>query len=517
MTPDRGAANLVAIVEREATETGERVFLVDPDFNRTTVANFEIRARQAAAFLQSLGVGRGDRVCTICNNCTEYFVATFGAWRIGAIAVPLNPDQRGAILAQMIGDAEPAVILHDDDGQRALDSLPEGVARPPAASLDRLGDADPAETPPASYDPVSPALILYSSGTTGVSKGCVLSHEYMVWAGEEFCRAGSLTPADSVYTSGPFYHINAWWAFAGSVVGGLTHTFEVRFSASRFWDRAAAAGATIFDYVGVMVAIMLRREEGPGPACRLRAGLGGAARPDEVEAFRARFGVALLECYGLTECCLPIFQREHEFRTGSIGLLSEFFEARLVDDHGADVPEGGMGELWLKPKERRVIFSGYWRRPDLTEAAFRDGWFRTGDMCRRDAEGYYYYLDRKRHFIRRRGENISPFEVEGVIFDHPAVANCAIIGVPAELGEEDVLLAVQPKEGMAIDPAALVDWCRERLADHLVPRYVRVMRLPLTPSERVEKQKLRDAGVTPDTYDAGTGRSANVSNRKGTA
>lgn len=506
MTYNWEAPSLTQILERAAKDRGSETFLVDPDWRSVTFSEFDALVAAAASFLRSRGVRYGDRVCTICLNRTDYFAATFGAWRIGAVVVPLNHEQRGKILAQMIFDVEPVLILIDEQGEKALASLEGRGLTATVETFSNLVRGGSERLPDPVYDPTHPALILFSSGTTGVSKGCVLSNEYMVWSGEEFCRAGDLTSSDSVYTSGPFFHINAWWAFAGSVVAGLRHTFEVRFSASRFWERAAASRATIFDYVGVMIAILLRRNEPIPATLRLRAGLGGAARPAEVEEFRHRFGIALLECYGLTECCLPIFQREQEFRSGSIGKVSEYFEARLVDGEGREVFEGEMGELLLKPLSRRVIFSGYWRRDDLTAAAFEEGWFKTGDICRRDGDGYMYYLDRKRHFIRRRGENISPFEVEGAIFDHPDVANCAIIGVPAELGDEDVLLAVQPKEGGNIDPKALIDWCSNRLASHLVPRYVRVMILPLTPSERVEKQVLRDQGIASGTFDAEAGQ-----------
>jgi crotonobetaine/carnitine-CoA ligase len=335
-----------------------------------------------------------------------------------------------------------------------------------------------------------------------VSKGCVLSHEHLVWWGEEYCRAADLGPADLGYSPGPFFHINAWWALNGSIVNGTPHAFDIRFSGSNFWRQAEAANATLFDYVGVITTILLRRSEMPSPKSRIRAAMGGGARAQEVKEFKERFGIQLLECYGLTECCLPIFQREGEFRLGSIGKLSEYFEARLVGPDGADAPPEGRGELWLKPLSRRVIFSGYWRRDDLTAAAFQDGWFRTGDICRKDSDGYYYYLDRQRAFIRRRGENISPFELEGIVLDHPAVENCAVIGVPADLGEEDLLLAVQSKPGAVIDPAALLHWCSERMGRFMVPRYVRVMRLPLTPSERVERQTLRDEAVPDGTFDA---------------
>ncbi|MBX3598839.1 MAG: AMP-binding protein [Rhizobiaceae bacterium] len=500
----RDAPSLGQVLARAAVERPEMPFLSDTFGTTLNFVEFERIVCQAAGWLQEIGVGNGDRVCSIASNSISWFALTFGAWRLGATVVPLNHELRGRMLAAMIVDSDSTAIFADDDGDKALQSIDSSNSPPrdKVFALHKLREHQGPGVPPGEFDPEAPALILFSSGTTGVSKGCVLSHEYLTWCGEEFSRAGDLTPADSVFTSGPFFHINAWWAFAGSIVTGIHHTFDVRFSASHFWERAAKAEATIFDYVGVMISILLRRTE-PLPAeLKLRAGLGGAARPDEIELFRQRFGIALLECYGLTECCLPIFQRESEFRPGSIGKASEYFDARLVDSERNEVPDGQLGELWLKPLQRRVIFSGYFQRDNLTSAAFDGPWFKTGDICRRDREGYYYYVDRKRHFIRRRGENISPFEVEGTIFEHPDVANCAIIGVPAEIGDEDVLLAVQPRTGSTINPTELFYWCADRLAAHLVPRYIRVMELPLTPSERVEKQKLRDEGVTPDTFDA---------------
>ena len=251
-----------------------------------------------------------------------------------------------------------------------------------------------------------------------------------------------------------------------------------------------------------MIAILLRRDEMPGPSSRLRAGLGGAARSDEMAAFQERFGIPLLECYGLTECCLPIYQRESELVQGTIGRLADSVDAKIVDENGEALASGHRGELWLRARDPRAMFSGYWRREDLTQAAFDGPWFRTGDICILDKQGYFHYIDRKRHFIRRRGENISAFEVEGIIFNHPDIANCAVIGVPADIGEEDILAAVQAKDGATIEPAALLSWCVGHLAPFMIPRYVRVMQLPLTPSERVEKQKLRDEGIPPGTYDA---------------
>ncbi len=501
--PAAAPASLGEIVERWARERPDATFLLDPAGRRTSYADFDRRAAAAAATLQRMGIGGGDRVVTIAQNQLAFFAIAFGAWKIGAVLVPIAHEQRGAVLAQMLRNADAGVLFVDAAGRLALASLPSADGpeaariRDIAAIADAIGDT----LRTVAYDAHAPALIMYSSGTTGMSKGCVLSHGYMVLAGTDFCRAADITATDSLYSAGPFSHLNAWWAFAGAIAGGVPQAFDVRFSASQFWQQVEAANATLFDYVGAMIAILLRREAGPGPRSRLRAGLGGAARPDEMAAFGKRFGIPLLECYGLTECCLPIFQRQGELKVGSIGRLADSVDARLIDDHGADVAPGARGELWLKARDPRAMFSGYWRRDDLTAAAFTDGWFRTGDICRRDDDGYFYYVDRRRHFIRRRGENISAFEVEGTIFDHPAVANCAVVGVPAEVGEEDMLLAVQPKASASIDPAELLRWCGERLAAFMVPRYVRVMELPLTPSERVEKQKLRDDGVAPGTYD----------------
>ena len=501
MNPE--SSSLPDALAKTFADRPDDAFLVDRSRLSLSYAAFETMVSEWAADIAGRGVRSGDRLAIVCMNRFEFFAAAFAAWRLGAIVVPIAHEQRGAILSALLQNAAPALVLVDEAGEAALESVRD-VATCEALRVESIANRprSPSSLPPRTIDPDAPALIMYSSGTTGVSKGCVLSHGYMALAGRDFCRAVDMVPQDSVYSSGPFSHLNAWWAFAGAVVGGVRLAFDTRFSASSFWQQAEATGATLFDYVGAMIAIMLRRPEGPGPACRLRAGVGGAARPDEMKAFAERFGIPLLECYGLTECCLPIYQRQCELRVGSIGKVADCVEARLVDDSGHDVDAGARGELWLRALDRRAMFSRYWQRDDLTAAAFKGPWFRTGDICRRDEDGYYYYVDRRKHFIRRRGENISAFEVEGVLFDHPAVANCAVIGVPAELGEEDLLLAVEPKDGQSIDPKELLDWCGQRMASFMVPRYLRVMsRLPLTPSERVEKQKLRDEGVTADVFD----------------
>ena len=342
-----GSPNYGAILERRAVDRPSDTFLLGPDGGRTSYRDFRELTGRAAGALRDRGVARGDRVVTICQNQLGFFAAAYATWALGAILVPLNHEQRRTVLSGMLQNAAPALILVDGLGWNALASLPEGDPSRAVAVADVAGllDGSSVSMRIDAADPGEPALILYSSGTTGVSKGCTLSHEHLVYTGEEFRRAADLVASDAIYSPGPMFHSNSWWAFSGAVVGGVQHAFDIRFSASQFWAHATAAEATLFDYVGAMISILLRTPQGPGADCRIRAGLGGGARPQEVHDFRERFHLPLLECYGLTECCLPLFQSEAELRVGSIGRLSDYFDARLVDDKGVDSAAGSSGEL----------------------------------------------------------------------------------------------------------------------------------------------------------------------------
>jgi crotonobetaine/carnitine-CoA ligase len=453
----------------------------------------------ASTHLLGAGVSEGDRVVALCDNHIGMMVCMYACWWIGAIFLPMNPEHSAEILGRMTKLAEPSLLVVDEARVGKASQI-GGVRTLKVASLlspqSRIHDGSPAWD-----DPKATAAIYFSSGTTGVSKACVMSHEYLVWSGEEFSRASGLSQDDLSITLGPFHHVNALWSFTGSVLSGVTHAFERRFSASRFWPRTAAVGATIFDYVGAIIPILLRTDDGPKANSVLRRGIGGAARAAEIPLFEERFRVTLLECYGLTECLLPIYQKEAERRAGSIGVLSEYFQSRVVGTDGRDVAVGSLGELWLKPLVKRAIFDGYWRNPEATHLAFEDDWFKTGDFVRQDEDGYFYFVDRGSQVIRRRGENISAYDLEGIILRHPAIKMCAAVGVPSELGEEDVLVAVELEVGAELDPSELAAWCDQRMARFMVPRYVRVMKIPMTASEKVAKQRVRAEGVTTDTFD----------------
>jgi carnitine-CoA ligase len=491
-----------------ATTRPDELFVRGPVGDSLTYGEFARRAGTRQAALADMGVGPGDRVILLCRNSAELLLTCFAAWGLDALVVPVNLLERGISLGRLMALADPAVILVDDLGTQVLATCD----RRPSAPVVPIGSLEASWMRPRCqmnepHAPASPAMILFSSGTTGTPKGCVLSHEYLAWCGETFCVSADISPEDSISSCNQLCHINAWWAFLGSVVRGVPFFLDTAFSATDFWPRAADTKATVFDYVGVQIPILLKQPDHPAAGqSRLRVGLGGGTGPDAITQFAQRFGVHLLEAYGLTECCLPIFQKQDEFRLGTMGKCSTWVDAKLVDRDGSEATDGQDGELWLRPRSPRNIFSGYWRRDDLTKAAFSGPWFKTADLCRRDGDGYYSYVGRLGHVIRSRGENVSPFVLESVAMSRQGVSHCAALGVPSEFGDADILLAVEPVEGAHLSPEDLHKWCRERVATYSVPRYVSLTTFPVTSSGRVEREKLDVQSLVAAATDFGRER-----------
>ena len=276
-----------------------------------------------------------------------------------------------------------------------------------------------------------------------------------------------------------------------------------RFSASRFWDRLVEADATVTYLLGAMVSILAKTAESPAERRhRVRVALAPATPPDLHEVFKRRFGVLLRDGFGMTETNAVIGALDGEQRPGTMGHVMRGYQVMIVDDDDEEVPDGVPGELVMRADEPFAFATGYWRMPEKTVESWRNLWFHSGDRAVREPDGAFRFLDRLKDAIRRRGENISAWEVEQVLQLHPDVAAAAVIPVPSELGEDEVMAVVVPREGSELDPVDLMRHCEPRLAYFAIPRFVEIAAaLPLTENGKVQKFVLREHGVTETTWD----------------
>ncbi|MGH8748842.1 MAG: AMP-binding protein [Burkholderiales bacterium] len=481
------------------------------DGREISYAGFAHRVEAAACALAARGIGTGDRVGAMASNSADCVVLLFALARLGAILVPVNPEfgpREAGYILQHAGVRAVAVVPAALEAARAaaqplarpawffmLEGESDGVPR-----LDELIGATSLRALPPEPAPEATCLMLYTSGTTGFPKGVMHSQRSFVMAGEGFVARLWLQPEDRLLCVLPMFHINAlFYTLAGTFAAGASAALVPKFSASQFWNTAASAGATQVNIIAAVGNILARRPRSEfDPGHRLRVVYGAPISPDLERVFRQEFGVPMLiEGYGMTEipgaCNNPYDGEKRPLSMGKAATHPDpkvkFAELRVVDDQGRDVPDGTEGELWARTP---ILMQGYYKDPAQTAAAMHDGWFATGDIVRRDADGYYYFVARKKDIIRRRGENISGAEIDRVAGDHPAVVQCAAIPVPSELGEDEILLAVVRKPGAELSAQEIAEWCARRLAPIKVPRYVAfVDSLPQTATHRVAKFKLR--------------------------
>ncbi len=470
------------------------------------------RARRAAGGLRALGVGHGTPVALMLVNSEEYVVAWFALALLGAIEVPVNTALKGPLLEHVLADSRTEVAIVDSglagELRRVLGALPflhatvvvGGVPAESETSWDEVADGSPAD--PAELTAADPIAVMYTSGTTGRAKGVVCPHGYFVCWGDDTSAAVRLGRGDLLYTPLPLYHITAQAVnvLAGLIVECRVHVDE-RFSVSHFWQRIAELGATHVWSFGSMTPLLYRADPDEWDRAHRVRIVWSIPWPSGYGLdFERRFGVTLMNGYGSTEQGLTIAQPYDAPRPETIGVASEHYEVAVVGADGRPVPEGEVGEIVTRPREPASMMLGYLGRPEDTVAALRDLWYHTGDRGVRDADGYFRFVDRKTDAIRRRGENISAWEVESLVARHPAVDECVAVAVPSELGEDDVKLVVTTCA--AITERELFDFCCAELPYYMVPRYVELVpELPKTPSLRVQKFVLRDQGVTEATWD----------------
>lgn len=512
------------VLRRQAALHGDAPFLHFKD-QTYGFAETERLARRCAAGLQKLGIGKGDAVAIMCGNRPEYVFLWFGLSMLGAIQVPVNTAHKGVLLRHMLVLAEVKAIVvapeHLDQLASVVEELPAlrevvvfgtpvgqalGVRTQGYAALtDNDGRFEAPQVLPS-----DPANILFTSGTTGPSKGSLKPQNEGVQTARMAAEVMEYGPGDCVYIAIPMFHgVATNLGIFAALTRGARVVLAERFSASGFWPEVRRHGCTAANYVGAMLLMLMKQDERPDDADNpIRAMFGPGAPPSIFEAFETRFAVQLNEMYGLTDAGIPLLNRAGHRRSGTCGRLSPYFDVALVDDHGHPVPDGTPGELLLRANLPNYMMLGYVGMPERTLEAWRDLWFHTGDYLVRDGDGFYRFVDRKKDALRRRGENISSFEVEQVVNLFPAVLESAAIAAPSEMGDDEVMVCVVPRPGQSVEPAMLHAHCRREMAAFMVPRYIRVLpALPKTPTERVEKYKLRAEGVTPETWDAGDGRS----------
>ncbi len=486
---------------------------------------------QVAAALKAQGVKAGDRVGIMSANHPTSVFTLIALASLGATMVPVNPDYGVAEAAYVLQHAEVCGVICAPEllatVQAACANLPLPawllvnevlpVGQPAPRSVPRvasLSDLATAIDTPLLADhgtPDSVCVFIYTSGTTGFPKGVMHSQRSLLMAGEGFVARMYLQPHDRLLCVLPMFHINAiFYSFSGALAAGATLILEPRFSASQFWQIVYNTRATEVNTIAAASAILMRRPRSEFVSGHRLQKIYGAPFDEEIyRVFNQEFEVpTLIEGYGMSEIPGALnnpFLGPHKIR--SMGTPSthpdpsvNLAELRIADDAGHFLPTGQTGELVVKTP---IVMKGYFRDEAQTQAAFRDGWFLTGDLAYIDGDNYFWFVARKKDIIRKRGENISGAELDRVIGNHPAVLEAAAIAVPSDLGEDDILVAVILQAGKTASANDIADWCRQHLAAIKVPRYVVfVDALPHTPTNRIAKFKMRgDAALLQNALD----------------
>lgn len=498
---------------QRAAQVPERPFALFEDGRQWSYAQALVEVQGCAAGLQRLGVAPGERVLVWLGNGAEALRVMLAIHYLGAVAVPINTAYRGALLEHVLRNTGACLMLADARLIERLAGLEHaelrqvlvfGAARPDLSGLLLLdetllqgrGQTTPQQKP---IQPWDTAVVIYTSGTTGPSKG-VLSSSLHLWSTATAFR--HLDASDRSLVSLPLFHIGGVLGYYCALLIGGSLLLAESFSVSRFWPLVRDFGVTSTGLLGVMLPFLLKQPAAPEDR---RHGLRSVlvAPLDEAAAtFSERFGVDVYTEYNMTELCMPLFSEANPVQSGTCGRAREGVELRIVDEHDFELAPGRVGELILRSAQPWQLSHGYLNNPTATAETWRNGWFHTGDAFRRDDDGNYYFVDRLKDALRRRGENISSFEVESAILTHPAVREVAVVGVPGEIAEDEVLAVLALAPGQELAAEQLIDFLRPRLADFMVPRYLRFLpELPRTPTHKVLKHELRAQGVTLDTWD----------------
>lgn len=488
-----------------------------------TLGELNGRANRIAAALQELGLRKGDRCAVMMENSTDYIATWLGIFKAGGVEVPMNSAYRGSILVHVLNTAGAGIVVADAGFAEVLAEAlpecpavrlcvmrqvgkggqPERLASVETRDFDRVVAGAPAR-PAVEVSFSDPACILFTSGTTGPSKGAIISHRQLVAFGVTYRTIVSATGDDVFYNYLPFFHVAAKFIFMASLLCDGRMVLRTRLSISDFWRDVREHGCTVTTAVGGVCNMLYAQPDRPDDADNPMRLIYAVPIPHEIkEQFEARFGLQMVEGYGATENNIISWTTVEEAAPrGSCGRPSPLYEIRVVDEHNRDLPAGEAGEIVVRGRTPYLLMDGYFGMPQETVTVFRQQWFHTGDRGRFDADGWLYFIDRMKDAIRRRGENVSSYEVEQTVLRHPAVAEAAAVAVPAEYQEDELKLVAVRREDSDLSEEELFTWCARMLPGFMVPRYIEFRQsLPRTPTQKIRKVELRAEGAGSHGWD----------------
>jgi long-chain acyl-CoA synthetase len=485
-----GPQSIPELLRQRAAAEPDKIFLIsEADKRQFTYREFEATVARVAGMLWANGVRKGDVVSLLLPNSVEYVIAYFACWHIGALAGPINSLLKMQEIAYVISNSESKLLL-------VASEFVERIENSNYVVFDYVEEVEAEPVASTQIDRDDEAIIIYTSGTTGKPKGCLLTHGNVIANARQISSWLGFTESDRLLTMMPLFHMNAVSVTTMSALyaGGST-VVSPKFTASRFWQIISEYQITSFGSVATMLSMLLSTyPDGVPPGLNTQqlrfAMCGSAPVPAEVmKRFEETFNCLVVEGYGLSEStCRSTFNPpDQRRRPGSCGLPIGN-EMRVVDDDDRDVPDGELGEIVLRGEN---ILKGYYKNPDATATAFRNGWFHTGDIGYRDADGFYFIVDRKSDMIIRGGENIYPREIDEVLYQHPSVASAAAVGVPDDLYGEEVAAVIVLKDGAQISAQDIIDFCKSRLADFKCPKTIHFLPdIPKGPTGKLLKREL---------------------------
>ena len=487
-----------------------------------TYRELDLVSQAVATNLLASGLAKGDRVATFMLNAPEQLYTWFGCARAGLVWVPLNAGLVGEDLAYTLRNSGARVLIADEEcGARFAairGTLPpirlvvtdETPAMPGAEPFAALRAAADTSALPATLGGDA-AVILYTGGTTGLPKGVVLSQFSFILAGLRYGEAFGVRAGERHFSTMPLFHAGALqWGIMGPLVNDMTTVVDRRFSASNYLNRLHETKADVIDAFGVVVSMLCRQPPSSVDRqhqVRLSVGAVHGLAPEIPLEFTRRFGIPLLLLYGLTEGGGAMLTTNRDRLTGSNGKPHGWVEIRIADEHGLPVPPGTVGDVLLRPTQPDMFMQGYFADAEKSLASFRDCWLQTGDLGKLEADGNFWFIGRKSHWLRRRGESISAVEVETILQKYPGVHEAAVVPAASEFGDDEVKAFLVPSPGTALDPTRVAEWCAAQMAAFKIPRYIEFIdALPRSTAKmEIDRGELRRRS-NEHAWDRGSGR-----------